>query len=97
MINFEKNCWNYYEIDFYDMPKDEKRKLSDDLGMNQFSEIGCYYKDADKWYLRVSGMTFNITQTDYYPKLKDYLDKRFNKYLRKEKLKNINETTLYKY
>ncbi len=36
-------------------------------------------------------MTFNIKNVKYYPILKQYLDKRFQSYLRKIKIENINE------
>lgn len=77
--NYEIDFFNYgikEEIDFF-----EKNNI----------EVGCYYKNRNEWNKRISGMLYNITHLNYYPKLKEYLDYRFNIFTRKEKLKKLDE------
>ena len=50
-----------------------------------------FLKKNDEWTQRMSGMTFNIKNLDYYKKLKEYLNKEFNKFERKQKLMKIIE------
>lgn len=91
MANFyyERYVHNY-EIDFYN---DGTKKEKDFLNKNNI-DIGCYYRDGIKWSKRMSGMTFNIKHSSYYTILKKYLDSRFNIFIRKEKLKNLNKNQL---
>lgn len=80
-----------YEIDFYNgLTESENKKLKKKLGMSYSTFLGTYFKEGNEWYQRSSGMIFNLKQTEYYPKLKEYLDKEFEKFIRKEKLKEIN-------
>lgn len=78
---------NNYEIDFYNHGTNEEKLF---LKQNNI-EIGCYYKSGVEWCKRMSGMTFNIKHLDNYNKLKEYLDYRFNQFIRKQKLERINE------
>jgi hypothetical protein len=89
-IKIEKNSWGY-EIDFWFLTDKEKRKLSDKVGMNSYENLGCYYKSGENWTHRISGMSFNITESNYYPKLKIFLDSLLNIYLRKQKLLKISD------
>lgn len=85
-IEIEKNSWGYYEIGFYQLSHDEKERIKNSVDMNRFDYLGYYYKSGEEWTNRISGMCFNITGCSYYSKLKIYLDKLLNTYLRKEKL-----------
>jgi hypothetical protein len=89
MAQFEKNSWGYYEIDFYNYATEEEKRILHSFGLNDFS---CYFKDGPNWTQRISGMTFNFKSHPYYAKLAKYLDDRLKIYLRKEKLKQLNDT-----
>jgi hypothetical protein len=86
MASFYLNNWKYYEIDFYNHSTEEEALYF----INNNIELGTFYKDHNDWVKRISGMTFNIKNVKYYPILKQYLDKRFQSYLRKIKIENIN-------
>jgi len=90
-MNIKKNSWGFYQIDFYNLSSNEKIKISDRIGMSRFDYLGCYFKSGDEWISRSSGMSFNICHLDYYSKLKIYLDKLLNIYLRKQKLLKISD------
>ena len=79
---------NNYEIDYYDLTYDEKKVLMNKLKLREY-ELGCYYKSGNDWTLRTSGMSFNITQMNYYPRLKEHLDNEFRIFMRKQKLEKI--------
>ena len=78
---FEKYI-NNYEIDFVNDGTEEERSTFERHNIPS----GCYFKSGDEWVKRVSGMTYNIKGTSYYPLLKKYLDHRLNVYLRKMKI-----------
>lgn len=87
MANFYLNNWKYYEIDFYNHSTKEEAFYF----INNKIELGTFYKEHNDWIKRTSGMIFNIKNSNYYSTLKEYLDKRFNLYMRKIKIDNINE------
>jgi len=87
MANFYLNRWKHYEIDFYNYST-EKETL---YFINNNIELSTFYKDHNDWIKIISGMTFNIKNIKYYPILQEYLDKRFNAYMRKLKIEKINE------
>lgn len=90
-MKFEKNNWGFYEIDFYnDIKYDVKIKISKNLELNFDDVDDCYMLDND-WKKRSSGMVFNIKHLNYYPIIKKFLDNELKKFLRKEKLKKIDE------
>lgn len=62
-----------------------------EVDINENFNPGHYYKVGEKWFNRISGMSFNISGMDYYENLKAYLDKNLNKQLRKEKLEKIHK------
>ena len=86
MAKFEINSWGYYEIDFYNHGTESE--LEHLLKLDKYC-TGTFYKDRDKWISISSGMSFNISNMSYYPKLKEYLDYRLNIHLRKSKLQKI--------
>ena len=95
MLKFEKNSWGYYEIDLYNHPR--HNELTEKLDMSSPAKysigLGVYYREYNyEWYERSSGMTFDIRYLDYYPRLKKFLDDKFNIFIRKEKLKKIEST-----
>lgn len=81
---FEEYIKNY-EIDFYNEGTEEEKSYLKSKGIS----IDTYYKDSDKWCSRSGGMTFNLTHMTSYPALKEYLDYRFNMYMRKKKLEKL--------
>lgn len=82
---------NSWEINYYNnLTEEETKSLKEKLGM---SYLGIYYKSGDEWCSRSSGMLFNITNSSYYSKLKEHLNKEFNIFIRKQKLKKINENS----
>lgn len=85
---FELNTWGYYEVDFY--YNDIKRILIANKLNMAIKDLTCFYKDGDEWIKRSSGMSFNIKHLVYYLRLKTYLDKELNIYLRKLKIKKIS-------
>lgn len=87
MANFYLNSWKHYEIDFYNHSTEEEKKYFDENKI----PLGTYYKEHNDWVKRTSGMTFNIKNLKYYSILKEYLNKRFNSYMRKIKIDKINE------
>jgi len=90
-MKFEINDWGYYEIDFYnDVPDKIKIKISKSLDLTFDCIDDCYILKDNNWAKRHSGMIYGIKHLDYYPIIKDFLDKELNLFLRKEKLKKIN-------
>jgi hypothetical protein len=89
MAQFELNSWGFYEIDFYNYSTQQER----DTFFVKFGmyDLKCFFKDGNEWTERISGMTFNIKNSSYYPEMKKYLDDRLRIYLRIQKLKKINE------
>ncbi len=81
---FEKYV-NNYEIDFYNNSTVEEKSYLKSKGI----KLGIYYKTGEKWNQRISGLTFNLSSADCYPALKEYLDYRFNQFMRKMKLEKI--------
>jgi hypothetical protein len=86
---FEKYVHDY-EIDFYNHGTTEEVAFF----IKNNIEIGCYCRDGGEWCKRLSGMVFNIKDLRCYPILKKYLNDRFNVFIRKEKLKKLNEIKL---
>jgi len=82
---------NNYEIDYYDLTNEEKIELSHKLGLSVEHVAHCFYKSGDEWNEKRSGMTLNIKYSDWYPIIKKHLNKEFNKFIRKEKLKQLND------
>jgi len=85
MAKFEMSSWGFYEIDFFD-DEEEISHLMKKLNMNHNDVAGCYYLVGLNWHSRIGGMSFNIESSEYYEKLKKYLDDRLQKHLRKEKI-----------
>jgi len=80
-----------YEVDYHnELTIDEKDKLSKKLGISVEYISHCFFKTYDGWSYRISGMTYNIKGEDWYPIIKEHLDKEFLKFMRKEKLKQID-------
>ncbi len=92
MVQFYYNKYvNNYEIDYSnDLTKEEKIELSNKLRIPVEYIAKCFYKSGNDWSFRLSGMTFNIKNSNWYPKIKKHLDKEFEKFMRKEKIKQIN-------
>jgi len=85
---YEKYVRNY-EIDFYNDGTEEEKEFLKSKGI----ELSTYYKSGRQWNMRISGMTYQILSLDYYPALKEYLDRRFEQYIRKLKLEKIENET----
>ena len=66
-----------YEIDFRNYGTEEEKEILSKLSVYSWDVIATYFKRGDNWYKRMSGMTFDIRQSEYYEKLKEYLDYRF--------------------
>ena len=80
-----------YEIDYHnDLSLDEKINLSKKLDISIEHVDYCFYKNGNEWNSRISGMTFNIKNSTWYPIMKEHLDKEFLKFTREEKLKQID-------
>lgn len=91
MANFHWEKYvNNWEINFNGLTEEENESLRKKLGMGR-EFLGTYYKDGDEWCMRSSGMCFNLTETSYYPKLKEYLDNEFKKFIRKKKLEELEK------
>lgn len=92
-MKFIKNSWGYYETKINFDDKIELMRILE-TEINNFtilkSEIGYYFLNK-LWFSRSSGMVFDLSHLDYYPKLKKYLDQKFKIFMRKEKLKQLNE------
>lgn len=81
-----------WEIDYYNgLSQEESDKLKQLLNLDS---LGCYYKSGDEWKERISGMCFKLTSTPRYPKLKEYLDLEFKKFIRKKKIQKINDNRI---
>jgi modification methylase len=79
-----------YEIDLYNHVTNEEKIILYKIFENNYGMIGgIYFIKGGDWYSRSSGMVYNIKSMDYYPALKEYLDYRFNLYMRKLKLEKI--------
>lgn len=83
-----------YEIDYFnDLSIGEKLDLSKKLGISEQHMKRCFFRSGNEWGCIVGGMTFNIKDCDWYPIMKRHLDKEFNIFIRKQKLKKINENS----
>lgn len=92
MIQFKYERYvRNYEIDYYNgLTQKEKEKLSKNLGITIEDISHNFYKTYNGWSYRISGMTFDIKDLYWYPIMKKHLDKEFNIFMRKEKLKKLN-------
>jgi len=81
-----------YEIDYFnDLTANETILLSKKLRISEQHIKKCFFKSGGEWCCIVGGMTFNIKDCDWYPIMKKHLDKEFERFIRKEKLKQIDD------